>query len=117
MKIYVSHSKDFDFEKELYEPLRSSELAKKHEFFFPHDNGQRMNVRDILESCNLVLAEVSRPATGQGIELGWANAAKVPILCVSKMGVKTSGSLSFITNDFLSYADPEDLVKQLAVKI
>lgn len=76
-----------------------------------------MNTRGVIEQSGLVLAEVSRPATGQGIELGWANAARVPILCVSRQDAKVSGSLSFITSDFISYTSPEELVKQLSLKL
>lgn len=38
--------------------------------------------KDIIKTCDLMIAEVSLPATGLGIELGWAKAFKVPILCM-----------------------------------
>ena len=39
MKIYISHNrKQFNYKKELYEPLKNSQLSKDHIFIFPHDN-------------------------------------------------------------------------------
>ena len=85
MKIYVSHSKNFDYKKELYEVLENTNL--KHEFILPHkDSDKSFNTKDLLmdKKCDLVLAEVSYPATGQGIELGWADVYKIPIVCIYK---------------------------------
>ena len=39
MKIYVSHSRRFDFEQDLYEPLKHSDLAKIATFIFPQEDG------------------------------------------------------------------------------
>jgi hypothetical protein len=116
MKIYVSHSLSFDFVKELYEPLQKSALAANHQFIFPHDQGHEAFPSKKLfadKACDLVLAEVSFPSTGQGIELGWADSSGVKIVCASKKGTKISGSLGVIVKDFLIYKDSDDLVRQL----
>lgn len=118
MKIYLSHAGDYDYERELYEPLKKSRLLVGHEVFFPHDqqNGQ-VNTRELIKHCDLVLAEVSRPSTGQGIELGRADAAGVPVLCVYRKGAHISGSLQFVTKQFLEYTDTDDLLTRLAVRL
>lgn len=101
MRIYVSHSREFDYENELYAPLRNLE---EHEVFFPHDNNSPgIRTKNIIEQSGLVLAEVSYPSIGQGIELGWADAAGVKITCIHKPGVKISKSLEFITDDIQEY--------------
>ena len=117
MKIFVSHSRNFDFENELYKPIRASALNSEHDFFLPHENQQSVNTHEVIKNSDLVLAEVSFPATGQGIELGWADAAKIPILCISKNGADISGSLKYITNDFLIYSSAQDLLSQLEAKV
>jgi hypothetical protein len=109
MKIYVCHSTAFDYEKELYEPIRR-ELATKHEIILPHDSGDDFKSREEINSSNIVLAEVSFPSIGQGIELGWADAAGVPIVCIHKNNSKPSGALHYITNDILGYVDEADMV-------
>lgn len=74
MKIYVSHTSSYDYTNQLYTPLRLSKLNSRHEIFLPHEpNEVPINTKAIIEACDIVLAEVSYPSTGQGIELGWAN--------------------------------------------
>ncbi len=57
----------------------------------------------IIEKYDLVIAEVSLPATGLGIELGWADYSNTPILCIYEKGSKFSSFLKFITNNFIEY--------------
>ncbi|MEK7605685.1 MAG: hypothetical protein AAB478_04180 [Patescibacteria group bacterium] len=118
MKIYISHNrKQFNYKKELYEPLKNSQLSKDHIFIFPHDNNpQSFNAKDLFQNkgCDLVIAEVSYPATGQGIELAWANMYQIPIVCIYKQGSDISGSLSFITSKFLMYTDTQNMIEDIA---
>lgn len=117
MKIYVSHSREFDFEKELYEPLKNAPFFKDHTFVFPHENAdEAYPTRQFFKSgeCSLVLAEVSYPSTGQGIELGWANLLDIPIICHYKDGTTPSGSLALISSRLIMYTDKENLVEDIA---
>lgn len=114
MKIYFGHSKYFDYKKELYEPIRNGGLNEKHEIIFPHEKSELpTNSKEFLKTCDLMIAEVSFPATGLGIELGWADAFGVPILCVYKSGKKVSNSTKLLTNNFIEYSDPEDLIEKI----
>jgi len=61
----------------------------------------------------LLIAEVSLPATGQGIELGWADYAKTSILCIYKKGIQISSSLKFITDNFIEYENEENMISQI----
>ncbi|MFA5321313.1 MAG: nucleoside 2-deoxyribosyltransferase [Smithella sp.] len=38
-----------------------------------------------LESCDIVVAEVTAPSLGVGYELGWATALKKPVLCLYRI--------------------------------
>lgn len=114
MKIFVPHSSNFNFKEELYLPIRNSELNKKHKFILPQEKGKEQITKDVIKSCDLVLAEVSYPSTGQGIELGWATMFNIPIICIYKKGSKYSSSLNFITDRFISYKDSQDLICQLS---
>jgi len=114
MKIYVSHSKNFDYKKELYEVLENSGLNQ--EFILPHkESNSSFNSKELFKNkqCDLVLAEVSLPATGQGIELGWADAYQVPLVCVYKKDAKIAGSLKVITDQFIEYENTSDLISKL----
>ncbi len=113
MKIYIAHSKEFNFKEELYKPIRNSNLNSKYKIILPHEKSSVLLSREIIKKCDLMIAEVSFPATGLGIELGWASAFKCPVICVFKKDSKISGSLNFVVNEFIEYTDKEDLTRKL----
>lgn len=118
MNIYIGHSRHSDYVKELYEPIRKSKLNKDHNFIFPHEEGKPFFwTKEILKECNLMVAEVSYPATGLGIELGYADMYNVPILCIYKTGFKISKSLESITDRFGQYENQKDIIKILEKNI
>lgn len=112
MKIYVGHSSDSSFREELYSPLRESELTERHDLVFPHeDSDELFDSKEFLETeADLFLAEVSEASTGLGIELGWAEQFKVPILCIYKKGSNPSGSLNAVTDNIKEYRGSEALI-------
>ncbi len=113
MKVYLTHSTSFDYKKKLYTPLK--QLGEKYDIYFPHDvenNGQ--NSKDIIATSDIVLAEVSYPSTGQGIELGWANANGIPIICINQSGVQPSRALNAVSKDFIEYDSAEDLANKVS---
>jgi hypothetical protein len=114
MKVYFGHSKIFDYKNELYRPVRESALDKEHEIIFPHEkNDLPTNSKEFLKTCDLMIAEVSFPATGLGIELGWADAFDIPILLIHKKGSHISNSSKLLTDNILEYSDSKYLVKKL----
>ena len=114
MKIYVTHASNFDYQNELYLPLRKSKLNSLHEIALPHENStNQFNSKEYMKDCNVILAEVSFPSTGQGIELGWANMYKKPIICLYKKGVKPSGALKVVSDTFIEYESSEDMVQSI----
>lgn len=119
MKIYVAHSRGFDFQKELYDPIKSSSLTGEHTFIFSHEESvEPFSSKELFQNgCDLIIAEVSYPATGLGIELGWADMLKVPVVCIYKKDSKVSGSLKAVTNTFLEYSDAGDLIAKVAQAI
>lgn len=115
MKIYISHSTNFDFKKDLYQPLKDSNLSKN--FIFPHEKSLKQNtLKNIFSSkkCNLIIAEISFPSTGQGIELCLANIIyKIPIICFYKKGYNYSKSLKDVSKKFVQYNNSKDLIKKI----
>lgn len=119
MNIYVSHAGgDYDYEHELYEPIRSSELARASRFFLPHEpNNIAVHAGDELKHTDLLVAEASFPSTGQGIEIGQAKAMGVPVVCFYKSDAKISSSLRYVTNRVIEYTDTSDLLAKLQYEI
>ncbi len=111
MKIYIAHSREFDYEKELYRPIRASEKLTQADIILPHEPGyDNQQDRDFYRHLDLVIAEVSYPATGLGIELGWASDSSIPIVCLFQAGKKYSSSLKAVTSEFHEYHDSSELV-------
>lgn len=118
MKIYLAHSSKLDFKKDLYSPLKNSELDKSHEIIYLYDQTSNPgSTWEIIKGCDLVIAEVSLPSMSEGIELGWANALKIPIICVHKNDQIASHFLSIISNDILEYTDSKEMVAVISSAI
>ncbi len=112
MKIYVSHSSSYDFRKELYEPLKNSDIWSQHEFFLPHE-GKPVNTWEVIRNSDIVLAEVSYPSTGQGIELGWASCYGKRIIAIHKQGKMGSSSIKFIAAAIIEYSNPAEMISKI----
>lgn len=118
MKIYISHSTGYDFKNELYNPIRNSSLDKSHEITLPHENKIKLfDSHTYLKKCDLVIAEVSYPSTGQGIELGWANSLGVAIVCIYKKSYKPSSSIKAVSNKIFEYSNSKTLIKIISENI
>lgn len=112
-EIYVSHSTSFDFKKELYEPLKEFSKEKSVTFILPHEGETFINSKEIIKNAKLVIAEVSLPSTGQGVELGWANLFGKEIFCFYKKGFKPSSSLREVTSSIFEYESSDSLIQQI----
>ena len=107
MKIYVSHASGM--EKEIYEHLRN---LKEFDFVFPHLSKAK-NSKDLIRSCDAMIADVSVPSHGVGIEIGWSESFNIPIILISKKGSKISSSLKFVSNKFIEYKKLEDAIPKI----
>lgn len=116
--IYISHSSKINYETLLYAPLLASHLHGNYNFVLPHQGSpdEQFQTKDLFESgfCKLVLAEVSLPSTGQGIELGWAELLAIPITCLYKQGSSVSSSLKCVSSHFIEYKDSDDMVRKIS---
>lgn len=113
MRIYCPHAASFDFKNEWYAPLRELE-ADGHTLIFPHENDEFADTKELIRTgVDLVLAEVSYPSTGLGIELGWADAFDVPRLLYCKKEVTPSWSLAALHCETCYYDTTEGLLSDL----
>lgn len=61
-----------------------------------------------------MIAEVSLPGNyWLWIEIGWADAFGIKIVCIYKVGLKISGSLKLVCDNFIEYTDKDDLIEKL----
>ena len=113
MKIYVSHASNYEHVSKLYEQIKQSSLAREHSFFLPHDNNL-INTRDIISAQDLVVAEVSLPSTGQGIEIGWASYAQVPIYFIHQKDAAISSSLKLVSQNIVEYENGDEILQVIS---
>lgn len=114
MKIFVSHDRGYDFKQLLYKPLRNSKLNKIHDIFLPHEDSKDMLTMNVIKKSDIFVCEASYPSTGQGIEIGWAYAFKIPIVAMFKKERKISGSLKYVTKTIIEYENTEDMLEKLS---
>ena len=118
MRIYVTHSKDFDYKDKLYEPIEKSGLAAEHEFVLLYKNGEpQYSSKEKIRDCNLLIAEATKHSTGSGVEIGWANAFNKPVVVISEYGARISRSLQFVTKDIKTYKNAEELLSHIGEAI
>lgn len=119
MKIYVAHSTSFNYQSELYEPLERI-LGSMHDLILPHDkNMSQFESKELFKTkgCEVILAEVTLPSVGLGIELGWANVFEIPIICIHKQDSAPSGSLKLVSKQFIPYKEIADIQVELAAML
>ena len=116
-KVYVAHSTAFDFKKELYEPLKK---INNIDFLLPHEGSMEpSSSKETIKKCSFLLAEVSMPSHGVGIELNWADAYGIPIIFIFRKGSKISPSLKLLSDEFIEYENIGDIapyLKRLVIK-
>lgn len=114
MKILIAHASNYDYQTELYEPLKQSAIAKEHTLIFPHDpENMDIETNSHIPDTDLMIAEVSLPSTGAGIEIGLAQAANIPTLFLYKKGSTPTSALKFIKGTLIEYTDSSDLVSKV----
>lgn len=117
MKVIIVHSSRINFQDELYAPIRSSALNNKYDFFLPHEGGREVNTKEEIRSSDLIVAEVSYPSMGEGIELGWAEMLGKKIICFHKETEKPSKWLKMISDTFVPYKNSEEFIELLGKEL
>ena len=111
-KIYLAHSRDprFDYQRDFYLPFIKN--FRDIEIIVPHDNyaESSFNSKLVIATCDFLIAEVSYPSTGLGMELAWAEAANIPVLCLYKNDTLPSSSVFNLCNDVNRYHAPLDYI-------
>lgn len=114
MKIYISHSSKSNFREELYVPLRQSELNKRAEIILPHEKSEALyDSKSELKTCQWMVAEVSEPSIGVGVEMGWAGMYGVPMIVIHKKGVAVPSAATRVAKHILEYETQTDLIAGL----
>ncbi len=119
MNIYICHSKELNYDEELYNPILKSNLIDNNNFILPHlIKDKRIKSKEVIKNkVDIVISEITFSATGMGIELGWADSFDKKIYCIYKKNSKISNSLKYISNNFYEYNNNEELIKIIQVSL
>jgi len=87
-------------------------FSSKHpefEFYFPHQYSIVPNdSRETLRASDYLLCEITKPSTGQGIEMGFAASFNIPIIAICEENRTYSTSISLLTKSISYYKPPLD---------
>jgi len=87
--------------------------------FNGNDEDRYIRAMELINSTDFIIAEMSLPSTGQGMELQQAIIKKIPILIVAKENSKISGLIKGSKGivDILYYNDLEDIKENIIKSI
>ena len=72
LNIYFVHSTKFDYNNLLYKRLLSSSVCLSHNLMLPQTKEyQEKYTKDLMAKADVIVAEVSNPSFGLGLELKW----------------------------------------------
>ena len=60
-----------------------------------------------------MIAEVTHPSTGVGVEVAWADQYHIPIIAIAKTGVHMSQSVRNLATHFIEYDSESELIERL----
>lgn len=116
-KIYIAHSSGYDFIKNLYQPIKNSKLWETYEFILPHDNRDyHPDSKKEIQDSKVIIAEISHPSTGAGIEIGWADSDNKPIIFIHNHTYNPPAYFNTMTPYVIKYNKPDEipnLIKQV----
>lgn len=113
MKIFIAHSSSFDFRTKLYVPLRASALNAEHEILLPQEGEIEEITREMIKDADVLIAEVSLPSLGAGIEMGWADAFSHPVFALYEKGTTPSFSIDNVVTKRIEYENSEDMIQKI----
>lgn len=109
LKIYETLVEELSqYTGKIYSPIDTIKFKGTNEEMYTR-------VMKLLQETDLVIAEMSSPSTGQGMELQEAVRLNIPIIIVAKVGSKISSTVlgSGKIKATLFYNDKDDIKKNL----
>jgi hypothetical protein len=84
LNIYFVHSTKFDYNNLIYKKILSSSICLAHNLMLPMTKEyQNINAKELMAKADIIIAEVSNPSFGLGLELKWLSKVNKPKLFLS----------------------------------
>jgi hypothetical protein len=86
----------------------------EYDFVFLLDTPNYLpNTKELIKSYSAVVAEMSYPSTGAGIEIGWADALNIPIIFIHNELYNPPPYLKTMSPHIIKYDKPTEIPLQL----
>jgi len=122
-KIYlaISYSKRKNFDKEINaikqfffkKGMDLLVFVDKYNFEPNQEKLMMQTAFAAIDSCDLLIAELTTKSIGVGIEIGYAFAKKIPVIYLHKEQSEYSTTASGSASYRIAYQDEKDLIQQL----
>jgi hypothetical protein len=84
LNIYFVHSTKFDYNNLIYKKILSSSICLAHNLMLPMTKEyQNIYAKELMAKADIIIAEVSNPSFGLGLELKWLSKVNKPKLFLS----------------------------------
>lgn len=123
MKAYISVSyknrKSVDSEiEEIIQTLRESSISSlvfvdRYRFELEQEREMMKTAMSEIDSCDLLIAEVSDKGIGIGVEVGYAKAKGKPVVYLRHQNAEHSTTVSGVSDFQVIYSDITDLKQKL----
>jgi hypothetical protein len=81
-----------------------------YDFIFLLDTPNYLpNTKELIKTYSAVIAEMSYPSTGAGIEIGWADAFNIPIIFIHNELYSPPPYLKTMSPYIVKYEKPEEI--------
>ena len=85
-----------------------------YDFTFLLDQSNYLpNTKELIKSYDAVVAEISYPSIGTGIEIGWADAFRVPLILIHKEDFRPAPYYNDLSKDIIKYVSTKDMLIKL----
>lgn len=112
-KFFVTHSKNFNYQKELYDTIKTSKINREFEILYTTQFEDFQTIKDELRKVDCLICEVTYPTIEIGIEMEWARSVEIPIISIAYKGTGVSKGVRLISHKVIEYTSSEDLIINL----
>ena len=101
LRLYIGHAtQGFNYKNTLYVFLKKSAWAKNHSLILPHDNNTvPIDSKKLFTEAKqdlIMLADLSAPSTGLGMEIFWAKQYSIPVIFCAQEGSNPTSAVKFV---------------------
>ncbi len=110
LNVYFVHSRNIDFNNDIYMPVLRSNILSKHTLIFPEtEENKNTYYKDLMDKADLFIVDLTNPDTGFNLELKQAITLKKPILALAKKSIGYEEKYQKLLKNVIGYSSPSEL--------